>query len=86
MCVKNTLSNAARFLAGGSESAQLAVFLHGFGDPLQVGFMSDGLVHRVDHDHFEELVRTVLAHPVTVQNPQRSTLAARTFLNNIFVR
>lgn len=79
---KSTLSKSSRFASSGGEAAELAVLLLGLGDPLSVRVATDGLVRRVDEDHFEELVRRVLTDPVRVQHAQTSATATNTLLNS----
>ena len=51
-------------------------------DPVNSWVVPDGVVSSVNHDNLIELVGTVLAHPVAVQDSQSSNLPANTFLGN----
>ena len=46
-----SLAKAARALAGGSQSTQLPVLLHGGAHPVDLGVTGDRGVVDVDHDH-----------------------------------
>lgn len=74
------LAQATALLARGRQAAHLPVFVYGLCDPLGLGVASDGLVEGVDQDHLKELVGGVLAHPVAVQDPQATAVAASTLL------
>lgn len=74
------LAQAAALLSCRGQAAHLPVLVHGLCDPLGVRVASDGLVEGVDQNHLEELVGGVLAHPVGVENSQRSTVTTSALL------
>jgi hypothetical protein len=67
-------------LAGGGETAALAVLVDGLDDPVDARIAADGLVLRVDEDDFVVLVRRVLVDPVRVEHAQIGAAAADTLL------
>ena len=56
LVVAVALVEAAGLLAGGSETAGLAVLVDGVDDPVDAGVLADGLVLGVDEDDLEVLV------------------------------
>uniref|UniRef100_A0A096MEB7 Uncharacterized protein n=1 Tax=Poecilia formosa TaxID=48698 RepID=A0A096MEB7_POEFO len=76
------LAQATALLSCRGQAAHLPVLVHGLCDPLGVWVASDGLVEGVDQNHLEELVGGVLAHPVGVENSQRSTVTTSALLSS----
>ena len=74
------LAQASRLAAGRGEASQLAVLHHCATHPVDLGVTTDRVVARVNHDHFIELVRRVLGHPVAVEHAKRRDLAASSLL------
>ena len=75
------LAEAARALRGGREAAHLAVLLLVRADPAQLRVAADGAVERIHHDHLEELVGRILAHPVRAEHAQRAARAPHSRLH-----
>ena len=69
-------------LTRGSDTTHLTVLLGRVADPVHLGGVTDGLVHRVNHDHLEPLVDGILADPVGVQHTQGTDLATDTLLSD----
>jgi len=63
-------------LSRSSETAHLAVLVHGLDDPVDAGILADGLVLRVDEDDFKVLVGAVLVDPVGVEDAQVGAAAS----------
>lgn len=74
------LVETAGLLAGGGETAGLAVLVNGVDDPVDAGVDADGLVLGVDEDDLVVLVGGVLVDPVRVQDAQVGAAAADTLL------
>lgn len=74
------LVETARLLAGGGETALLAVLVDGVDDPVDAGVDADRLVLGVDEDDLEVLVGRVLVDPVRVEDAQVGAPAADTGL------
>ena len=72
------LAQATRLLAGGRETAGLAVLVDRVDDPVDAGIAADGLVLGVDEDDLEVLVGRVLVDPVRVQDAQVGAAASDT--------
>lgn len=68
-------------LAGGGETAGLAMLVDGVDDPVDAGVDANGLVLGVDEDDLVILVGRVLVDPVRVEDAQVSAAAADTFLS-----
>lgn len=65
-----------------SASSQLSV-LHGrVAHPVDSGVVSDGLVHRVNHDDLEPLVHGILGHPVTVEDAEGAQLTSNSLFGD----
>lgn len=54
----------------------------GVTDPVDSGIVSDGLVHRINHDALIPLVHGILGNPVRVEDSERSQLTTNTLLSN----
>lgn len=80
LVVAVALVEATRLLAGGGETAALAVLVDGVDDPVDTGILSDGLVLGVDEDDLVVLVGRVLVDPVRVKDAQVGAAAADTLL------
>ncbi len=80
LVVAVALVETARLLAGGGETAGLAVLVDGVDDPADAGVAADGLVLGVDEDDLEVLVGRVLVDPVRVQDAEVGAAAADTLL------
>jgi hypothetical protein len=74
------LVETARLLAGGGETAGLAVLVDGVDDPVDAGVAADGLVLGVDEDDLVVLVGRVLVDPVGVEDSEVSAAATDTLL------
>lgn len=81
LVVAVALVETTRLLAGGGETASLAVLVHRVDDPVDAGVEADGLVLGVDEDHLVVLVGRVLVDPVRVQDAQVGAAAADTLLS-----
>lgn len=81
LVVAVALVEAARLLAGGGETAGLAVLVDGVDDPVDAGVLADGLVLGVDEDDLVVLVGRVLVDPVRVEDAEVSAAAADTLLS-----
>ena len=68
-------------LAGGGETAALAVLVDGLDDPVDAGIAADSLVRGVDEDDFVVLVGGVLVDPVGVEDAEVGAAAADTLLS-----
>ncbi len=77
-----TLSKTTRLLAGGGETAGLAVLVNWGNDPVDAWIAADGLVLWVDEDDLEVLVGGVLVDPVGVQDAQVGATATDTLLRS----
>ena len=75
------LAETTRLLAGGGETAALAVLVDGVDNPVDTGILSDGLVLGVDEDDLVVLVGRVLVDPVRVEDAEVSAAAADTLLS-----
>ena len=73
---------SAVFLSGSGESAKLAVLVNRVADPVDPSVVANGVVGRVDQDHLEVLVHSILVDPVRVQHPESSALASDTLLSD----
>ena len=80
LVVAVALVETTGLLAGGGETAGLAVLVDGVDDPVDAGILADGLVLGVDEDHLVVLVGRVLVDPVRVQDAQVGAAAADTLL------
>lgn len=80
LVVAVTLVETTGLLAGGGETARLAVLVHGVDDPVDARILADGLVLGVDEDDLVVLVGGVLVDPVRVENAQVGAAAADTLL------
>lgn len=76
-----TTAETTALLAGGGETARLAVLVDGVDDPVDAGITADGLVLGVDKDDLVVLVGRVLVDPVGVENAQVGAAAADTLLS-----
>ena len=76
------LAEAAGLLAGGGETAQLAVLHHRSAHPVDLRVATDGGVRHVHHDHLEVLVGGILANPVRAEHPQPLESAAHSLLGD----
>ena len=85
LVVQVTLAVAAVLLAGGGETTQLTMLVHGLGDPVDTRITADGLVGGVHEDDLVELVGGVLGNPVRVEDTQATALAANTLLGDSLV-
>lgn len=56
LVVAMALVETSALLAGGGESTELAVLVHGVDDPVDAGVTADGLVLGVNEDNLEILV------------------------------
>ena len=81
LVVAVALVEAAGLLAGGGETAGLAVLVDGVDDPVDAGVLADGLVLGVDEDDLVVLVGGVLVDPVRVQDAEVGAAAADTLLS-----
>jgi hypothetical protein len=68
-------------LAGGGETAALAVLVDGLDDPVDARIAANSLVLGVDEDDFVVLVRRVLVDPVGVENAEIGAALADTLLS-----
>lgn len=75
------LVETPRLLAGGGETASLAVLVDGVDDPVDAGVDADGLVLGVDEDDLVVLVGRVLVDPVRVEDAQVGAAATDTLLS-----
>jgi hypothetical protein len=64
------------------QAASLAVLVHGVGNPVDAGIVSDGHVVGVHQDHLKVLVGGILVDPVRVQHAQVGSDAASTLLSD----
>lgn len=80
LVVAVALVETAGLLAGGGETASLAVLVDGGDDPVDAGVLADGLVLGVDEDDLVVLVGGVLVNPVRVEDAQVGAAAADTLL------
>lgn len=69
-------------LAGGGETAGLAMLVDGVDNPVDAGVDADSLVLGVDEDDLVVLVGGVLVDPVRVEDTQVGTAAADTLLSS----
>jgi len=77
------LSKTSVFLAGRSQTTQLAVLVYRLANPVDLRVTSNGLVVGVDADHLEVLESGILGHPVGAENPQRfSDTASNSFFGD----
>lgn len=81
LVVAVALVETAGLLAGGGETASLAMLVDGVDDPVDAGVLADGLVLGVDEDDFVVLVGGVLVDPVRVQDAQVGAAATDTLLS-----
>jgi len=78
-----TLSaESSSFTASGSKTTEFTVLVSWVADPVDSGVVTDGLVHRIDHDHFIPLADGVLGDPVRVQDSEGSHLATDTLFSD----
>ena len=82
LVVSVSLAQTTALLAGGGETAALAVLVDGLDDPVDARIAADGLVLGVDEDDFVVLVRRVLVDPVRVQDAQVGAATADTLLGS----
>lgn len=82
LVVTVTLAETTALLAGGGETAALAVLVDGLDDPVDAGIAADSLVRGVDEDDFVVLVGGVLVDPVGVEDAEVGAAAADTFLSS----
>ena len=75
------LVETAGLLAGGGETAGLAVLVDGVDDPVDARIDADGLVLGVDQDDLEVLVGRVVVDPVGVEDAQVGATATDTLLS-----
>lgn len=68
--------NAADLAPSRGEATSLAVFVHGFGNPVDGGVLANGREHGVDENDLEVLVDGVLVDPVRVEHAQGGNTAA----------
>jgi hypothetical protein len=80
LVVAVALVETTRLLAGGGETAGLAVLVDGVDDPVDARVAADGLVLGVDQDDLVVLVGRVLVDPVGVQDAEVGAAAADTLL------
>eukprot|EP00963_Diacronema_lutheri_P010843 scaffold1214_cov311-Pavlova_lutheri.AAC.7 len=76
------LAQAAMFASCGGESTQFAMLHGGCADPVETCILLHRRVGRIHHDHFVELVRGILVHPVGVEDTQAATATSSTFLGH----
>ena len=81
LVVAVALVEAAGLLAGGGETAGLAVLVDGVDDPVDAGVLADGLVLGVDEDDLVVLVGRVLVDPVGVEDAQVGATTTDTLLS-----
>lgn len=86
LVVAVALVETTGLLAGGGETASLAVLVNGVDDPVDAGIDADGLVLGVDKDDLEVLVGRVLVNPVGVEDTQIGAAAADTLLSGSLER
>lgn len=58
------------------------MFVDGLADPVDSGIISDGVVLRINQDHFVEFMCSVLGNPVAVQDSQLWEESANSFLGH----
>lgn len=51
-------------------------------DPVDARIVTDAFVHWIDHDNLIPLVDSIMSHPVRIQHPQPTTLAADSLLSD----
>jgi len=74
---------ATVLLASAGQAAQLAVLVHGVGDPVNARVITDCLVCRVHEDDLKILVHSVLIYPVRIQDTETATFTTNTFLSDV---
>lgn len=77
-----SLAQTTALLAGGRETAALAVLVDGLDDPVNAGIAADSLVVGVHQDNLVVLVGRVLVDPVRVENAQVGAATADTLLSS----
>ena len=70
------------FLTSSGETSGFSVLVLGGGDPVDSSVSSDSLVVGVNKDDFEELVGSVLANPVRVEDSEVSASSADSLLSD----
>jgi hypothetical protein len=75
-------SQTSVVLASGSQASSFAVLVHRVNDPVNSGVVSDAYVGRIDQDHLEVLVSSILVHPVRVQHSHVHGESASALLSN----
>lgn len=80
--VAMALVETTALLAGGSETAHLAVLVDRVDDPVDASITADGLVLGVDEDDLVVLVGAVLVDPVAVENAQVGAATTDTLLSS----
>ncbi len=78
--------HASAAAAGGSDATELAVLVSSRDDPVNSRVAADGVVLGIHHDNLEELIDTILVHPVGVQHTKTSVLASGALLGNALER
>ena len=78
--------HASAAATGGGDATELAVLVSSGDNPVNSRVAADGVVLRVNHNDIEELVNTVLVHPVLVQDAKTAFLASRALLSDALQR
>jgi hypothetical protein len=55
------------------------MFEHRLGDPIDFGVVSDGVVLRVDQNHFIKFVSTILTYPIGVKDSETAKFSSDSF-------
>jgi hypothetical protein len=78
--------HASAAATGGGDTTELAVLVSSRDNPVNSRVAADSVVLGVHHDDLEELVHTVLVHPVRIQHAKAAVLASRALLSDALQR
>ena len=78
----SSLAETTRLATRRGEATAFAVLVHRVADPVNTSIIANDNVVRVDENHLEVFVSSILVHPVGVQHTEVSASTAHTLLCN----
>ena len=78
----SSLAETTRLATRRGEATAFAVLVHRVADPVNTSIIANDNVVRVDENHLEVFVSSILVHPVGVQHTEVSASTANTLLSN----